>query len=1080
VYQASGESWTHTFTAVGTYWVDWYVKDPGKKAFDENDPTCKDSGGGTWDKCGSVSVKVIKGRWNPTPSEFTLNITEPDSGDYCTAGETLACSAEAADTDTYIKCGETTGKEEADNIGDWKWTISPASKGSITGNGSSATYTAPADVTEGEQVTITASAKDEAKMDADDGGSRKDGRKSDSVTIKLTKKVKVWTTPSDIDPKVTSPGSGSEAGPDQKFVCKASATDSDHWYFEDDPNTGGDSPDEIPDDKYTWTCSKGSFVGGDNEGPEVVWQAPPADQITDNPNGETVTFTVTVDDKPLPPPPEDNYNKGSRDDGAKSAQGTLTLKKKVKTWTPQTNDSEKLWVSIQSPASGDLVKGGKAITVSADGGDKDHWKYNDNTGEGSEEDSIDYEWSGPGSFSPTTGKSTSWTPPNTPGNATIKVEADDKPLPPPPEDNYNKGSREDGTDEDSVTVKVDADTPVVNITAIDPSYDSGAKKYVPASFRVDVSATDEVGLKSVSCDPPGQTREYSKPGPKSASESFNVTGQTDGDKTITATAKDWVDHEGSAPKDVTVDTTPPESAVNPLPPTVSTTSFVVSWSGQDNPGGVGLKSYDVQVRDGLGAWTDWISDTQNTSATFTGEWEHTYYFQCRARDWLDNLEVYPGGGGDAWTTVSLGFTFGEIKPKEVSFSGAGNYPITADDGSVTYGAPHWQDNSNPPDGDANDLGDRWYPVCFVRNTKMRVTVKFVVENPSAFSGTIKIKGDGPGDADIPPTVATLEGNELTITDVESTSPFPDSVGYLNPMLIEWSVSLDNGGSWVGIGATSNPVYVTLGHPVNLAGNPIYHTLVDLGCRNAAGQSDESGTINAIWGEFADRSVMCIDRGIPMTLLADWIHEGERHTTESLLRHCDGSGRAWCELFMDMLGVQGISRSQPYVYMFYESPMSYDPYGILIQYWSFADPGVSGDSFYPYLSIPDDPFVQDPSGLRWKFTQIADGEGIPGQSNSNPLSFVIKWVVVNIDGKYYDPSLGMIYEAHLPGGPSSALRDFETRVAGYNHKIYDYAVDESVVKTDLNGDGDQEDVVDSLVWLHRKRQGEYLLEDLQAD
>jgi len=625
------------------------VKDPGKKAFDENDPTCKDSGGGTWDKCGSVSVKVIKGRWNPTPTVFTLNITEPDSGDYCTAGETLACSAEAADTDTYIKCGETTGKEEADNIGDWKWTISPASKGSITGNGSSATYTAPADVTEGEEVTITASAKDEAKMDADDGGSRNDDRKSDSVTIKLTKKVKVWTTPSNIDPEVTSPGSGSEAGPDQKFVCKASATDSDHWYFEDDPNTGGDSPDEIPDDNYTWTCSKGSFVGGDNEGPEVVWQAPPADQITDNPNGETVTFTVTVDDKPLPPPPEDNYNKGSRNDGAKSDQGTLTLKKKVKTWTAQTSDSEKLWVSIQSPASGDLMKGGEAITVSADGGDKDHWKYNDNTGEGSEEDSVDYEWSGPGSFSPTTGKSTSWTPPNTSGNATIKVEADDKPLPPPPEDNYNKGSREDGTDEDSVTVKVDADTPVVNITAVDPLYDSGAKKYVPASFRVDVSATDEVGLKSVSCNPPGQTRGYSKPGPKSASESFNVTGQTDGDKTITATAKDWVDHEGSAPKDVTVDTTPPESWINALPETVSTTSFQVSWQGTD--GGSGVKNYDVQYKVDSEGWQDWLTGTTAQTAQFTGERGHRYCFQCRARDNIGNEEQYPGGDGDTCTIV---------------------------------------------------------------------------------------------------------------------------------------------------------------------------------------------------------------------------------------------------------------------------------------------------------------------------------------------------------------------------------------------------------------------------------------------
>jgi hypothetical protein len=98
------------------------------------------------------------------------------------------------------------------------------------------------------------------------------------------------------------------------------------------------------------------------------------------------------------------------------------------------------------------------------------------------------------------------------------------------------------------------------------------------------------------------------------------------------------------------DTSPPSSRVTNLP-RWSDRTFTVQWSGSDS-GLAGLYSYDVQYRDdSTGVWTDWLTNTIQASSVFTGEYGHTYYFRCRARDHADNLEPFPSGDGDAYTSV---------------------------------------------------------------------------------------------------------------------------------------------------------------------------------------------------------------------------------------------------------------------------------------------------------------------------------------------------------------------------------------------------------------------------------------------
>ena len=101
-----------------------------------------------------------------------------------------------------------------------------------------------------------------------------------------------------------------------------------------------------------------------------------------------------------------------------------------------------------------------------------------------------------------------------------------------------------------------------------------------------------------------------------------------------------------------IDNVAPTATVNPLPQW-SPGTFQVTWTGQDNSGGAGIRFYDVQSRMNGGAWQNWQSQTTATSANFTGVNAAFYEFRVRATDWAGNVGGWPNNPQAATRVDSL-------------------------------------------------------------------------------------------------------------------------------------------------------------------------------------------------------------------------------------------------------------------------------------------------------------------------------------------------------------------------------------------------------------------------------------------
>ena len=102
----------------------------------------------------------------------------------------------------------------------------------------------------------------------------------------------------------------------------------------------------------------------------------------------------------------------------------------------------------------------------------------------------------------------------------------------------------------------------------------------------------------------------------------------------------------------TIDTTVPTSSVSPLPATTTSSSFTVAWSGSDGAGS-GIAGYDVFVSDDGGSYQPFQTDTTATSATFTGQYGHSYAFYSVATSDVGLVQPTPAAAQATTLLVAL-------------------------------------------------------------------------------------------------------------------------------------------------------------------------------------------------------------------------------------------------------------------------------------------------------------------------------------------------------------------------------------------------------------------------------------------
>jgi hypothetical protein len=85
--------------------------------------------------------------------------------------------------------------------------------------------------------------------------------------------------------------------------------------------------------------------------------------------------------------------------------------------------------------------------------------------------------------------------------------------------------------------------------------------------------------------------------------------------------------------------TKPQSQVLPLAASQASPSFLVQWTGTD--AGAGVADYSIFVSENNNPFSPFISNTTETSATFTGKPNSNYTFYSVAHDLTGNAEDVP-------------------------------------------------------------------------------------------------------------------------------------------------------------------------------------------------------------------------------------------------------------------------------------------------------------------------------------------------------------------------------------------------------------------------------------------------------
>ncbi len=121
-----------------------------------------------------------------------------------------------------------------------------------------------------------------------------------------------------------------------------------------------------------------------------------------------------------------------------------------------------------------------------------------------------------------------------------------------------------------------------------------------------------------------------------------IAGLADGRYPLTGIVTDSAGNSTLDTLSLFIDGTPPRVSAN-SPATTSKTNFTVSWDNGSDASGSGLANkYSVRVKVDNNPWTDWLTDSGNSSADFSGTQGQTFFFEAITVDNVGNAESFTG------------------------------------------------------------------------------------------------------------------------------------------------------------------------------------------------------------------------------------------------------------------------------------------------------------------------------------------------------------------------------------------------------------------------------------------------------
>jgi hypothetical protein len=366
----------------------------------------------------------------------------------------------------------------------------------------------------------------------------------------------------------------------------------------------------------------------------------------------------------------------------------------------------------------------------------------------------------------------------------------------------------------------------------------------------------------------------------------------------------------------------------------------------------------------------------------------------------------------------------------LTFSGPKFHAVSSDNGQDTYSLNQWLDINT--DGAASGLNERSHPVCYTAGSTMEVNARFkmlrsAVYRASRLPDPCLVRAAGTNGINVRAARATLteNGGSMTLEHGAASQPFANHVDAVDQFRLDWSYTYDRGKTWYKGGASYNPLYLTLNDPD--PGVTLRHSLLGIGCEAAKGTpaGQDAQALQAIWNKFSSRNVSRVNSSTPMTYYGD--PNTKNLTTERLLTTGDGQCGAWANLFGATLRAQGIGGAKVIEVTGWDAARG-QAAGLLVNNWAFHGEG-SLDAFGEYrykidLSARTDPSKSDAIPL----------PGLAGQGGTNPPHDFVRHYLVEVGGRYYDPSYGGASYASQPEWENAALAGFYHRTTVDGHAI----------------------------------------------